>query len=83
MGVLNALQMRAGRWVNFCVLNGMHVVRLVFVHPVVAECGMAEAMYGDTLGAQRNAGEVSECIGKSRFLKPVASIVFEVATEAA
>jgi len=83
MGVLNALQLRAGRWVNFCVLNGMQVVRFVFVHPVVAACGMAEAMYGHTLGAQRNADEVAECIGTSRFLKPVASILFEVATEAA
>jgi len=78
MGVINELQMREGRWVNFFVLNGIQIVRFVVVHSVEPACGMAEAMYGETQGAHDNSDDFVERVSTSRVLEPMGYIVSDI-----
>jgi len=80
IALLNQLQLRAGRWVNFCMLNGMQVVRFIFVHPVAAECDVADAILGDSVDIKRSVGGAFGQVGPSNVLKPVASMLFDVAS---
>lgn len=74
-GVLNAVQMRGGRSVNWCVLNGMQVVRLMGLHPVVVECGIDEAMFGEVLSGSES---LYDDHGRMLHFEPVGSLVFDV-----
>jgi len=77
--LLTALQLRAGRWVHFCVLNGMQVIRFVFARPVAEACGMTDALMGSAVDAR---GSISRAFSHDRLpgaMIPFGSIEFDVA----
>jgi len=77
LGVLNLLQLRAGRFVNWVTMCGMQVMRLLTVHPVAVETGLAGAMLGEVTDAARNVANVFHADGRSQ-MEVVGSFTFDV-----
>jgi len=77
LGVLNLLQLRAGRFVNWVTMCGLQVMRLICVHPVAAETGIAWGMLGGAVDGTRSVSDVFHPDGRNR-MEPLGSITFEV-----
>jgi len=75
--VLSLLQLRVGRFVNWMTMCRMQVVRLLSVHPVAEETGLAGAMLGEVTDGACNVSNVYHPDGRSK-MEGVGSITFDV-----
>jgi len=81
LGVLNLLQMKAGRFCNWVIMCGTHAMRVLCVHPVAEATGLAGAMLGGAVDGARSVSNVFGPDARNR-MEEVGSLTFDVTPDA-